>query len=230
MNVKATIAELIGTFILVFIGTATAVLAGSTLLGESGMPILAIAFAFGFTLMVLVYTIGPISGCHINPAVTIAMLIAKKISVKDAVPYMVAQVIGGILASVVLRALLTGIQTYSVGQHGLGANGIALGDLMTPGSMLGFEIVLTALFLYVIFNATSSKATPGAAGLAIGGFLFVAHLIGVPLGDSSLNPARSIGPALLQGGAAVSELWIFVVGPIVGAVIGALLYKQTADE
>jgi aquaporin Z len=136
MNVKAAIAELIGSFILVFIGTATGVLAGSTRLGDGGMAILAIAFAFGFTLVVLVYTIGPISGCHVNPAVTIAMLIAKKISVNDAVPYMVAQVIGGILASVVLRALLTGIQTYVVAQHGLGE---------------------------------SSKAAPGAAGLAIGG-------------------------------------------------------------
>ena len=230
MNVKAVMAELIGTFVLVFIGTATAVLAGSDLLGDGAMPLIAIAFAFGFTLMVLVYAIGPISGCHINPAVTIAMLIAKKITGKDGIPYIVAQVIGGILASVVLLILLSGIQTYVKVDHGLGANGIALAAEMSGGSMLGFEIVLTALFLYVIFNATSGKAAPGAAGLAIGGFLFVAHLIGVPLGDSSLNPARSIGPALVQGGSAIGDLWIFIVGPIVGAVIGTLLYKLTAEE
>jgi aquaporin Z len=228
MNSKAVVAEVIGTFTLVFIGTATAVLAGSGLLGEGGMPIIAIAFAFGFTLMVLVYAIGPISGCHINPAVTIAMVIAGKLEAKHAVPYIVAQVIGALLASLVLLALLSGFVSYDKVTHGLGANGSP--DILSSGSSLGWEIVLTALFLYVILNATSAKATAGAAGLAIGGFLFVAHLIGVPLGDSSLNPARSIGPALFVGGEAMKSLWIFIVGPIVGAVIGLLLYKATGGE
>lgn len=228
MNSKVLIAELIGTFTLVFIGTATAVLAGSGLIAEGGMPVIAIAFAFGFTLMVLVYAIGPISGCHINPAVTIAMVIAGKLESKKAVPYIVAQIIGAILASVVLLCLLRGFAGYQKVDHGLGANGSP--DILSSTSSLGWEIVLTALFLYVIFNATSAKANAGAAGLAIGGFLFVAHLIGVPLGDSSLNPARSIGPALLTGGEALKSLWIFIVGPIVGAIIGYALYKITGGE
>jgi len=212
MDMKAALAELIGTFTLVFVGTATAVFAGSGILGtDGGMSILAIAFAFGFTLMVLVYAIGPISGCHVNPAVTIAMLVARKIGVQDGIAYIVTQIIGAFLASVVLLGILSGvvgdasagIAEYSLSVHGLGANDVP--SFLSVGSALGIEVVLTALFLYVIFNATSSTAKPETAGLAIGGYLFVAHLIGVPLGDSSLNPARSIGPAILQGGDGASQ-------------------------
>ncbi len=236
MNIKAAVAELIGTFTLVFIGTATAVFAGSGILGPSGgMGILAIAFAFGFTLMVLVYAIGPISGCHVNPAVTIAMLVARKISIQDGVAYIITQVIGGFLASLVLLGILsgvigdvaTGIGEYSRSTHGLGANDVP--SFLSAGSALGIEVVLTALFLYVIFNATSSAAKPETAGLAIGGYLFVAHLIGVPLGDSSLNPARSIGPAVLQGGTALSNVWVFILAPIIGGLIGYALYRITAE-
>lgn len=232
---KAAAAELVGTFTLVFIGTATAVFAGSGILGPSGgMGILAIAFAFGFTLLVLVYAIGPISGCHVNPAVTIAMLAARNIRGVDGAAYIAAQLIGGFLASLVLLGLLSGVQgdvsagiaEYSRSTHGLGANDVP--SFLSAGSALGIEIVLTALFLYVIFNATSSAANPGAAGLAIGGYLFVAHLIGVPLGDSSVNPARSIGPALLQGGTALTNLWVFIIGPIVGALIGYGLYRLSS--
>ncbi len=228
MDTKATIAELIGTFTLVFVGTATAVLAGSGLLGGGGMPVIAIAFAFGFTLMVLVYAIGPISGCHVNPAVTIAMLLAGKIKANNAVGYIVAQVVGAVLASLVLLGLMNGFLDYERAVHGLGANGVP--EFMTSVASLGWEIVLTALFLYVIFTATAAKATPAGAGLAIGGFLFVAHLIGVPLGDSSLNPARSLGPALFQGGGSLGALWVFIVGPIVGGIVGFLLYTLTNKE
>ncbi len=225
---KAITAELIGTFTLVFIGTATAVFAGSGVLGAGGgMGLLAIAFAFGFTLMVLVYSIGPISGCHINPAVSVAMLVAKNISPGQAISYMVAQVIGGFLASLVLLGVLSGVSEYSTATHGLGANNVPA--FFSVGSAFLLEVVLTALFLFVIFNATSSKAQPQAAGLTIGGYLFVAHLIGVPLGDSSLNPARSIGPAILEGGSALGNLWVFIVAPIVGGLIGYALYRATAD-
>jgi aquaporin Z len=197
------------------------------------MGVLAIAFAFGFTLMVLVYTIGPISGCHVNPAVTIAMLVARKIGVQDGVAYIVTQIIGALLASAVLMGILSGvtgdstvgIAEYSRSIHGLGANDVP--SFLSVGSAFGMEVVLTALFLYVIFNATSSAARPGTAGLAIGGYLFVAHLIGVPLGDSSLNPARSIGPAILQGGTALANVWVFIVAPIIGGLIGYALYKIT---
>ncbi len=235
MNMKAALAELIGTFTLVFVGTATAVFAGSGILGSGGgMGILAIAFAFGFTLMVLVYAIGPISGCHINPAVTIAMMVARKIGVQDGIAYMVTQIIGALLASAVLLRILSGvigdtsagIAAYSRSVHGLGANDVP--SFLSVGSALGLEVVLTALFLYVIFNATSSVAKPGTAGLAIGGYLFVAHLIGVPLGDSSLNPARSIGPAILQGGTALANVWVFILSPIIGGLIGYALYRITS--
>ena len=235
MEMKAALAELIGTFKLVFVVTATAVFAGSGILGPGGgMGILAIAFAFGFTLMVLVYAIGPISSCHVNPAVTIAMLVARKIGVQDGIAYVVMQIIGALLASVVLLGILSGvigdtsvgIAEYSRSVHGLGANDVP--SWLSVGSALGLEAVLTALFLYVIFNATSSAAKPETAGLAIGGYLFVAHLIGVPLGDSSLNPARSIGPAILQGGTALANLWVFILAPIIGGLIGYALYRITS--
>lgn len=235
MDMKAAAAELVGTFTLVFIGTATAVFAGSGILGPGGgMGILAIAFAFGFTLLVLVYAIGPISGCHLNPAVTVAMLVARKIGVQDGIAYIVAQIIGGFLASLVLLGILSGvigdkaagIAEYSLAVHGLGANNVP--SFLSVGSALGIEVVLTALFLYVIFNATSSAAKPETAGLAIGGYLFVAHLIGVPLGDSSLNPARSIGPAVLQGGAALANVWVFIAAPVIGGLIGYVLFRITS--
>lgn len=154
----------------------------------------------------LVYARRPISGGHVNPAVTIAMLVARKIGVQDGIAYIVTQIIGALSASVVLFGILSGvigdtsagIAEYSRSVHGLGANDVP--SFLSVGSVLSIEIVLTALFLCVIFNATSSAAKPETAGLAIGGCLFVAHLIGVPLGDSSLNPARSIGPTILQRG------------------------------
>lgn len=237
MNIKAVLAELIGTFTLVFMGTATAVFAGSGILGPGGgMGILAIAFAFGFTLLVLVYAIGPISGCHINPAVTIAMLVARKIGIQDGIAYIIAQLIGAFLGSLVLLGILSGVRgnasagiaEYSRSVHGLGANDVA--PFLSVSSALGFEVVLTALFLYVIFNATSSAAKPETAGLAIGGYLFVAHLIGVPLGDSSLNPARAIGPAILQGGTALANVWVFIVAPIIGALIGYGMFRMTSKD
>ncbi|MEE2822925.1 MAG: aquaporin [Acidobacteriota bacterium] len=220
------IAELIGTFTLVFVGTATAVVVG--LLGDQGMGNLAVAFAFGVTLMVLVNTIGPISGCHINPAVTIVMFVAKKIKLNTAIGYIVAQMIGATLASVILRAAMNGVTGYDAATHGLGANGLAGGSSVS--STLIFEVVLTALFLFVIFNATSAKANPQVAGLSIGGYLLVVHMIGVPLGDASLNPARSLGPAILQGGTALAEVWVFIVGPIIGALLGHAIYRAVAEE
>ncbi len=169
------------------------------------MGILAIAFAFGFTLMVLVYAIGPISGCHINSAVTIAMMVAKKIGVQDGIAYMVTQIIGALLASAVLLGTLSGvigdssagIAEYSRAIHGLGANDVP--SFLSVGTALGLEVVLTALFLYVIFNATSAVAKPEMAGLTIGGYLFVAHLIGVPLGDSSLILLAASGQPFFRG-------------------------------
>ena len=219
---RAYLGELIGAFTLVFIGTSVATLQGF-LSGYGDTGWLGISFAFGGTLMVLVWVIGPVSGCHINPAVTIAMALSGRLPWSQVPGYVISQCIGAIVASVVLLLLLGGIPGYDVTQNGLGANGNPRN--MGIGSLLGWEVVLTALFLYTIFTATRDDAPAGFAGLAIGGFLFVAHLVGAQLGDSSLNPARSLGPALVQGGDAVGVLWVFIVGPIVGGILGWLLYK-----
>lgn len=214
-------AELLGTFVLVFMGTASAVLAGHAI-GFEG-----ISFTFGFSVLVMAYTIGPISGCHINPAISIAMLVAGKISVKDTIGYIIAQVIGAIIASAVLMIIAKGMPGYDIAVNGLGQNGY---DALSPGkfsmaSGLITEIVLTFIFLIVIFGATAKNAAPGFAGLAIGVALVIIHLVGIPVTGVSVNPARSIGPALFVGGAALSQLWLFIVAPITGGVLAAIAWK-----
>lgn len=220
--VRNYLAEFVGTFVLVFIGTAVATLTG-TFGYETAASLLMISFAFGLTLMVLVWVIGPVSGCHINPAVTIAMAMSGRARWTDLPGYLVAQLLGGIVASLVLMALLSGLPAHDVGSHGLGANGNAQG--MSTFALLLWEVLLTALFLFTIFAATRDDTNPGVTGLTIGGFLLIAHLVGAQLGDSSLNPARSLGPALLQGGAALGDVWIFIIGPIVGGIVGWIIYK-----
>jgi aquaporin Z len=219
-------AELFGTFVLVFMGTGSAVLAGSNI------HYVGIAFVFGLSVLMMAYAIGPISGCHINPAITIAMLVAKKISAKDSVGYIVAQVIGGILASGLLLVIAKGIPGYSLAANGLGQNGY--GDFSPTKydmtSVLITEIVLTFIFLMVIFGATAKNAAPGFAGLAIGLSLTAIHLIGIPVSGVSVNPARSIGPALFVGGDALSQLWLFILAPIVGAVLAAFAWKGLGKE
>ena len=225
-SVRNYIAEFLGTFALVLIGTAVATLTG-LVPGHDGARWLEISFAFGGTLMILVWVIGPVSGCHINPAVTIAMALAGRMKWGHVPGYIIAQLAGALVASTVLLALLKGFTdpalTYSLADHGLGANGNP--RKMAEGALLCWEVLLTALFLFTIFSATREGATPGFEGLAIGGYLFVAHVVGAQLGDSSLNPARSFGPALLQGGDAMKVLWIFIVGPIIGGIFGWILYK-----
>jgi aquaporin Z len=221
-SVRSYVAEFLGTFILVFVGTAVATLQ-RFIPGHEGTGWLEISFAFGFTLLVLVLVIGPVSGCHINPAVTIAMGLAGKLDWKKAPGYIIAQLAGALAASGVLLVLLKGLPLYDFAQHGLGANENP--HEMSLGALFGWELVMTALFLLVIFSATRSDVPGGFAALAIGGFLFVAHLIGAQLGDSSLNPARSFGPALFVGGAALKVLWVFVVAPILGGIVGWVLYR-----
>jgi len=225
-NTRKYIAEFIGTFTLVFFGTGVATLQGFLDYGDAGY--LAICAAFGGTLSVLVLAIGPVSGCHVNPAVTIPMALSGRLRAALVPGYIVAQFAGAIAASAVLFALLSGIPGYSLGDHGLGANGNP--EEMTATSLLTFELLMTALFVFVIFAATRPGAVPGFAAIAIGGYLFVAHLLGAPLGDSSLNPARSLGPALFVGDAALGLLWIFVAGPIVGGILGWLAYKFVYSE
>ena len=219
--IKAYLAEFIGTFALVFIGTAVATLQGPGVLSESGHGAagwLGISFAFGFTLMVLVMVIGPVSGCHVNPAVTLPMALCGRLEKSQVLGYIISQLLGALAASAVLYALLTGLPDYVIATHGLGANGNP--EKMSIGALFGWEVVLTALFLFTIFTATRSDAPANLAPFAIGGFLFVAHLVGAHLGDSSLNPARSLGPAILQRGEALKIVWVFVAAPIVGGLIG----------
>lgn len=222
---KKFFAELFGTFVLVFIGAGSAVIAG----GDIG--VLGISFAFGIAVMSMVYAIGPISGCHINPAITISMLAAGKINLKDSVSYIVAQVIGAILGAGALYLIASGKLGFDV-SNGLGQNGFGPGYLGEYSMQAAFiaEVVLTAIFLLVIFGATSDKANTKFAGVAIGFALTMIHLVGIQITGTSVNPARSIGPALFVGGTALSQLWLFIVAPIVGGLLGTFIWKFLIKE
>ena len=224
MNVyRRYLAELLGTALLVVGGVGTAVLAP-----DSG-PV-AVALAFGFSSMVLAYALGPISGCHINPAVTLGVLIAGKISVRDAVGYVVAQLIGGIAGAGVVYAVASHRQGYSLGSDGLGANG--WGSHSTGGYSFAaaaiVEVVLTGLLVLTVLTVTQAANTAAVAGIPIGIALLVCHLVAVPIDGTSVNPARSLGPALLVGSSALSQLWLFIVAPLVGAVLAALVHRYLA--
>jgi aquaporin Z len=230
--VRKYIAELIGTFALVFFGCGSVVMGklgilnNNTGLLTNGIGILGIAFAFGITVLIMVYAIGPISGCHINPAITISMLTAGKISLRDAVGYIVSQCVGATLAAGTLLAIAAGNPNFTISAIGLGQNGFGSAS---PGdfplvSAFAAEIVLTFFFLTVIFGATSEDAPKGFAGIAIGLSLFVIHIVGIPIDGTSVNPARSLGPAIFVGGTALSQLWVFIVAPIIGGILAALVW------
>jgi aquaporin Z len=219
-------AELVGTLALVLIGCGSAAIAGN-FIGFTG-----ISFAFGLTVLAMVYAIGSISGCHINPAITIAMLVAGKIKGKDALFYIIAQCIGAILGAGILWAIASGLPGYSIDINGLGQNGFGAQSPAGYSLIACFiaEVVLTALFLFVIFGATHENAPKGFAGIAIGFTLVLIHLVGIPITGTSVNPARSLGPAVFVGGDALSQLWLFIVAPIIGAVISALLWRYVFDK
>jgi aquaporin Z len=214
-------AELVGTFVLVFGGVGSAVLAGSHI-GFAG-----ISAAFGLSLLAMVYTIGPISGCHVNPAVTLGVFLARKINAKDAAFYMVAQVIGAIIASGVILFIANGLPGgYSAAASGMGADGYGLHSPDHYSLAAGFaaEVVLTMFLVLTVLGVTDVAAPVGFAGLAIGLVLTLIHLVGIPITNTSVNPARSIGPALFVGGWALQQLWMFIVAPFVGAVVAAVVY------
>ncbi|HEX3471440.1 MAG TPA: aquaporin Z [Silvibacterium sp.] len=218
---KKYIAELVGTFVLVFGGVGSAVLAGSHI-GFAG-----VAFAFGLSLLAMAYAIGPISGCHINPAVTLGIFIAKKINAKDAALYMVAQVIGAIIASALLLFIAQGAPDgYSASVAGFGANGY--GAHSPSGYSLGAcflaEVVLTGFLVLTVLGSTDIAAPVGFAGIPIGLVLVLIHLVGIPITNTSVNPARSIGPALFVGGWAIQQLWLFIIAPFIGAALAAIVY------
>src|SRR5271168_5195766 len=223
-------AELIGTFWLVFGGCGTAVISAG--FPKVGVGLLGVAFAFGLTLLTMAFTIGSISGCHINPAVTIGLWAGKRFQGKDVLPYIVAQLIGGILASTVLYIITSGAAGFDL-SNGFAANGY--GAHSPGGYSLGAafvaEVVLTFMFLIVILGSTDKRVPAGFAPIPIGLVLTLIHLISIPVDNTSVNPARSTGPALFVGGWALEQLWLFWVAPLLGAALAAGIYAVIrADE
>lgn len=225
-------AEFIGTFWLVFGGCGSAVLAAA--FPNVGIGLLGVSLAFGLTVLTMAYAIGHISGCHLNPAVTLGLVAGGRHPSGEAVPYIVAQVVGASAAAGALYMIASGAPGFSIGS-GAGAfatNGYAE---LSPGgySMVAgvvAELVLTFMFLFIIMGATDERAPAGMAPIAIGLGLTLIHLIGIPVTNLSVNPARSTGPALFVGGGALAQLWLFWVVPIAGAVLGAVAYRQVAGE
>ena len=203
-------------------GCGAAVIAGD-LIGFAG-----ISFAFGLALIAMAYGIGPVSGCHINPAVTLGVVASGRMSIAEAVPYIIAQIAGGIAGAMVLLVIASGKADYSVAANGLGQNGWGAGYngeyAMTAAFV--FEAVATFLFVLVILGATGSTAPAAMAGLAIGLTLVVIHLVGINITGVSVNPARSIGPALFVGGAAIGQLWLFIVAPILGGIAAGIVFRS----
>lgn len=223
---KTLIAELIGTFALVLLGCGSAVLAG----GEVGQ--LGIAFAFGLAIVAMAYGIGPISGCHVNPAVSFGAFVAGRMTLNSMLQYWLAQFIGAILGAAVLYFIATGKAGYDLATNGLGQNGWGPGYLgeYSLAAALVFEIVATFLFLVVILGSTQKSAPGMVAGLAIGLTLAVIHIVGIQVTGVSVNPARSLGPAVFVGGTAISQLWLFFAGPLIGAALAGLLFRQKLLE
>ncbi len=215
-GIKKYVAEFIGTLTLVFVGCGSAMALGCDASGGH----LAVALAFGLAIVATAYVIGNISGCHINPAVSLAVLLCKKMSVTDFIGYVVAQVLGAVAGAGLLR-MLVGFGLVDL-TGGLGSNGVA--NLGVAGSIV-VEIILTFIFIFTILGVTSDSSKGSVAGIVIGLTLAFVHIIGIPLTGTSVNPARSIGPALFAGGDALSNVWVFIVGPLVGAAIAAVVYQ-----
>jgi aquaporin Z len=224
---KKYFAELVGTFILVLFGCGTAVVAGDK------VGILGIAFAFGLALIGAAYGIGPISGCHINPAVSLGVFVAGRMTIKDMIGYWVGQFLGGALGASVLYAIVAGVGGgYNIATSGLGQNGWGPGYQGEYGlhSALLFELVATLIFVIVILGSTHSKAPAGFAGLAIGITLVAIHIFGIHITGVSVNPARSLGPALLVGGRAMEQVWLFLLMPCVGGALAGVLFRTKVLE
>jgi aquaporin Z len=234
---KKYLAEFIGTFALVLFGCGAAVVAGKTIPvtiadAPEGIGLLGISLAFGLTVVVMAYAIGPISGCHINPAITVAMLVAKKLGPVDAIGYIVAQFVGATVAALALLAIQKDAPGFKMGDWALGSNGWGPGYLGNYSTTAAFivEALLTFLFLFVIFATTSKEGSTNMSGLAIGLTLVLIHLVAIPVTGTSVNPARSFGPAILAGGKALSQLWLFIVAPVVGGIAAALVWRGIFED
>lgn len=216
-------AELIGTFWLVLGGCGSAVLAASF---PIGIGLVGVSMAFGLTVLTMAFAIGHISGCHLNPAVSLGLVVGGRFPLKDLVPYVIAQVVGAILAAGVIYLIASGKAGFEL-SNGLASNGYgehSPGQYSLGAGFVG-EVVMTAMFILIIMGATDSRAPAGFAPIAIGLALTLIHLVSIPVTNTSVNPARSTGPALFVGGWALHQLWLFWVAPLIGAVIGGALYR-----
>ena len=236
MLAKRLIAEFLGTFWLVFGGCGTAIFAATFPLAAGNVPVdvgfLGVALAFGLTVLTGVYAFGPISGGHFNPAVTFGLFVGRRFAGRDVIPYMIVQCIGAILAAAALYTILSGKAGFA-GAGNFAANGY--GDHSPGGyglaSAFVAEVVLTFFFVSVILGSTDRRAPAGFAGLAIGLCLTLIHLVGIPVTNTSVNPARSLGPALFaQGGWAIGQVWLFWLAPLIGAAIAGIVYSQLLAE
>ena len=229
-NYNKYVAEFIGTFTLVLMGCGSAVIAGSN--GTTGVGLLGISFAFGLSVVAMAYAIGHISGCHINPAITIGMVVAGRMKASESIGYIVAQILGAIAGAGILYVIAGGKPGFDISATGLGQNGYDAASPQGYSMVSGFiaEVVFTAIFLLVIFGSTSTKNIHGGfAGLAIGLSLVLIHIVGIPVTGVSVNPARSIGPAIFVGGTALSQLWLFIIAPVAGSIIAAFIWRYFVE-
>jgi aquaporin Z len=229
MNTRKLATEAIGTFWLTFAGCGSAVLAAA--FPEVGIGLLGVSLAFGLTVLTMAYAIGHVSGCHLNPAVTVGLAAGGRFPAKDIGPYVAAQVIGAVVAAAILYLIASGAPGFDLAK-GFAANGY--GE-HSPGKYTLFaglvaEVVLTMMFLFIIMGATHGKAPAGFAPIAIGLGLTLIHLVGIPVTNTSVNPARSTGPALFVGGWALAQLWLFWVAPLIGGALGGILYRWLSEE
>lgn len=228
-TVRKLLAEFIGTFLLVFLAVGAAVFGIAALVGADGKGpgngVVGVALAFGLVLLGIAYAFGPVSGAHVNPAVTLAMLLGRRLPVGDAIGYWIAQFLGAIAGGAMLKLFVSsfGVTDYT---GALGTNAYDNGAINMAGAFV-LEAVLTAAFVLVILLVTERVAAPGFAGLAIGLTLTLVHLVGIPLTGTSVNPARSLGPAIFEGGTAMSQVWLFILAPLVGAVIAVIVWMLT---
>jgi aquaporin Z len=226
---KRAVAEFLGTFWLVFGGCGSAVLAAA--FPQLGIGLLGVALAFGLTVLTMAFAIGHISGCHLNPAVSVGLWIGKRFPASELIPYIVAQVLGGIAGAGVLYAIASGKEGFSTAA-GFAANGYGVhspGGYTLLSGMIA-EIVLTFFFLIIILGSTDKRAPQGFAPIAIGLGLTLIHLVGIPVTNLSVNPARSTGPAMFVGGWALAQLWMFWLAPIIGAAIAGMVYGMFSEE
>ena len=226
---KRSIAEFFGTFWLVFGGCGAAVLAAG--FPTVGIGFLGVAFAFGLTVLTMAFAIGHISGCHLNPAVSAGLVVGKRFPASEFLPYVIAQVLGAIAAAGVLYVIASGQASFDV-NAGFASNGYGVHSPGGYSLLAGFvaEVVLTAFFLLVIMGATDNRAPKGFAPIAIGLCLTLIHLVGIPVTNTSVNPARSTGPAIFVGGWALRQLWLFWVAPLIGGALGGGIYATLFGE